>query len=217
MWNAERDGRRNVTNATPMSSLSAVRTHSITTACVVDCKHWHCTQSAGCPICCHLTAKELKCDSHVRYVFCCSHATCFLLLVFTSRPECVGCFYIWLFRFYWNLFKVYHFLSSLAGQFCIFEFYLCCLNNFYVLHIRSLCFKCTGFCFSRVNYVGMCVCCIFGPLCFRISVFTWRRKQFASETYCIVLSIFVTVEKVLTNAADITQQTKCANWVLNRY
>lgn len=57
----------------------------------------------------------------------------------------------------------------------------------------------------RVNCAVVCCACnIFGQLCFRISGFTRRRKQFASETQYIVLSIFVTMEKVIVDVADLT-------------
>ena len=56
-----------------------------------------------------------------------------------------------------------------------------------------------------VNCAVVCwECNIFGQLCFRNSGFTWRRKQFASETQYIVLSIFVTMEKVIVDVADFT-------------
>jgi hypothetical protein len=57
----------------------------------------------------------------------------------------------------------------------------------------------------RVNCAVMCCACnIFGQLCFGISGFTRRKKQLACETQYILLSIFVTMEKVIVDVADFT-------------
>lgn len=52
-----------------------------------------------------------------------------------------------------------------------------------------------------------CVCHIYGQMCFGIRVFTCTRKQFSPETQCAVLSVFVTMEEVLVNTAEISPIT----------
>jgi len=69
-------------------------------------------------------------------------------------------------------------------------------------------FICTGFLFLTCKLYS-CVCYIFAQLCWRISGFIWSRQHFVSDTQCMGLSIFMTVENILLNVAELLLHNHC--------
>jgi len=111
---------------------------------------------------------------------------CLWIIFFTESRLCFIFWYFDLRPFYIFIFIVF-FIKDLS----------CCVFGIYIFRSIGFLFLPCEFCWS--------VCHVFGQLCLRITHFPWGRKQFVSETMCIVSSILYENGNIFVNTVHITQ------------